>query len=259
MSFLDEMRISTEKRNASKKLVKPNFSLTKRENVFVLDRVLSEGKAPHIIAETKKKSPSLGALNEGADVAQIANGYAKAGAVAISVLTEPGSFGGSISDFENVRKSNSELVLLQKDFVIDPYQIFEAAAIGADSILLIVALLGKEQTRHFSMIARELGLSVLVEVHTLVELNIALEIKAPLIGINNRDLHTLQINLDVSRQLIKSVPDDVRIISESGIRSAEEIKELTALGFDGFLIGSSFMGTNDPALGLKKMIEAAQA
>jgi indole-3-glycerol phosphate synthase len=149
-------------------------------------------------------------------------------------------------------------VILQKDFIIDMYQIYQARLLGADVVLLIVALLGEEKTKSFLNLATSLSMECIVEVHNQKELEIALAIKAEIIGINNRNLHTLEISLDVSRELIAQVPEETFIISESGISDANQIQELESLGFDAFLVGSSLMKTQNPATALKELLEAGR-
>lgn len=260
LSFLSKIRVSTEFRNAQKK-EKVSFEKLraisekqlKRDIIF--EQSFRSTSGPKIIAEIKKKSPSQGTLAERIDPSLLAKDYIDAGASAISVLTEPSSFGGSIEDIIKVRSSNPLIPILQKDFIIDPYQIYEASIIGATAILLIVALIGEDKLKSFSELATSLGLSVLVEVHTLEELEIALKINSKIVGINNRDLHSLTISLDISRKLIELIPEDVVAISESGISSVEEIRELYSLGFDAFLIGSSFMRTPAPAKELNSFMQ----
>lgn len=259
-SFLNEMRELTFIRNQEKKdlLSLENLKVLALKNQrpsFLLEKVFQKNNSPKIIAEIKKSSPSQGDLNLEIIPPVLAGEYGLAGAAAISVLTEPSYFGGSIDDLKNIREVHPGLVLLQKDFVIDPYQIYEAKLLGADAILLIVAMLGEEKTREFKELATSLGLSCLVEVHNLEELNIALKVDAKIIGINNRNLHTLKISLDVSRELAALIPKSVIAISESGIKDSGEINELHKLGFDGFLIGSSLMKAPSPGKQLGLLLE----
>jgi len=211
----------------------------------------------NIIAEVKYKSPSQGVISNINDPVGLANGYYQAGAVAISILTEPEYFGGDIENIKRIRKQLPSAILMQKDFIIDEYQIYEAFYYGADIILLIVAVLGSERTRRFLEVARSLGLSALVEVHTEEEMNMALNIiniGTSIIGINNRDLHTLSVSLNVSRRLASMIPEEVLVISESGIESLEEINELRALGYHGFLMGTSLVKNSSPTHFLDQLI-----
>jgi indole-3-glycerol phosphate synthase len=259
-SFLDKMRELTLVRNQQKQDLLPleklkTLALRAQRTPFLFEKVFRGNNSPKIIAEIKKSSPSQGELNFEIVPTVLAGEYHHAGATAISVLTEPSYFGGSVDDLKRIRELHPELVLLQKDFVIDPYQIYEAKVLGADAVLLIVAMLGEEQTMEFKELATSLGLSCLVEVHNLEELKIALKVDAKIIGINNRNLHTLKISLDVSRELAALIPKGVIAITESGINVSGEINELHRLGFEGFLIGSSLMKTSSPSKQLSLLIE----
>lgn len=200
----------------------------------------------NIIAEFKKASPSKGLINNSVDAASIARQYLAGGAAAISVLTEEDFFKGLLDDLRAVR-SAVELPILRKDFVFDAYQIYEAAEAGADAILLIVAMLDDDQIFELRSVAEdELGLDALVEIHTLEELDRIKQIGAKLVGVNNRDLKTFKVSLDVSRELIKAKPADSIMISESGLRTRGDLVELSELGYSGFLIGETLMKSNDP-------------
>ncbi|MFZ4714215.1 MAG: indole-3-glycerol phosphate synthase TrpC [Bacteriovoracaceae bacterium] len=255
-SFLEQIELLTIDRIKQRKQILSLESL-KKENfhhkILSFESCLQSSKLPLIIAEVKKSSPSLGAINQSINATELAIKYFKAGAMAVSVLTEPSYFGGDTETLIQIRKINQEIPLLQKDFVIDPYQIYEARYLGADCVLLIVALLGKVKTLEFLHIADSLGLSVLVEVHNEEELEIALSLPCKIIGINNRNLHTLEISLNTSRKLIKKMNREVFVISESGIENADEIKELQSLGFNAFLIGSSLMKTKEPDQKLRQI------
>ena len=195
----------------------------------------------NIIAEIKRASPSKGVINDRIDVAETARAYENGGAVAISVLTEEDRFKGSLEDLKTVR-SAVDLPVLRKDFIFDEFQIYEAAEAGADVILLIAAMLGDEELEKLHALAEDvLGLDALVEVHTLEELERVKKTNPRIIGVNNRDLHSFRVSLDVSRELIKHAPADALMITESGISTKEEILELRELGFAGFLIGETLM------------------
>lgn len=195
----------------------------------------------NIIAEIKRASPSKGVINAETDVAAAARAYEAGGACAISVLTEEDRFMGSLADLR-VARDASKLPILRKDFVFDEFQIYEAADAGADAVLLIAAMLDDEPLEKlFHLAENKLGLDVLTEVHTLEELTRVKKINASIIGINNRNLQSFRVSLDVSRELSRHAPPDALLVAESGISAKEEIDELKKLGFSGFLIGESLM------------------
>lgn len=207
----------------------------------------------NVIAEFKRASPSKGVINDALDPAKVAKQYENGGAAAISVLTEEDFFKGSVSDLRAVRAAVN-LPVLRKDFVIDEYQIYESASVGADAILLIVAALDRETLSRFQTLADEIGLDAIVEVHDAAEFETAIGIGAKIIGVNNRNLKTFEVSLDVSRELIKLAPDDVIMITESGLKTAEEILELKQLGYSGFLIGETLMRSGDVETELRTLI-----
>jgi len=207
----------------------------------------------NIIAEIKRASPSKGIINDKIDVAETAKSYERGGACAISVLTEEDRFQGSLDDLIIAKKSVT-LPILRKDFICDEFQIYEAAANGADAVLLIAAMLGdKDLTNLYRLAERELSLDVLLEVHTLEELERAKAIGAKIIGVNNRDLHSFDVSLDVSRKLIKHAPKDSLLIAESGLRTREDLINLKSLGFSGFLIGETLMKSGDAENELREL------
>ena len=207
----------------------------------------------NIIAEIKRASPSKGVINDKIDVAEVARSYESGGACAISVLTEEDKFCGSLEDLKAARKA-VRTPILRKDFIFDEFQIYEAAEAGADVILLIAAMLDDSQLLQLHDLAEnKLGLDALVEVHTLEELERVKRMNAKIIGINNRDLNTFKVSLDVSRELIKHAPSDVLLITESGLSTKDEIAELRELGFAGFLIGETLMRSGNVAKDLKKL------
>lgn len=212
---------------------------------------LSNDSRINIIAEFKRASPSKGVINGDADPIKTAILYRDGGAAAISVLTEEDFFKGSLDDLQSIRKA-VELPLLRKDFIIDEYQIFESALAGADAILLIVAALNHQELTTYGTLAEELGLEALVEVHTKEELEIALAAGARLVGVNNRDLNTFELSLDVSRDIAAYVKGDVLSVSESGISTRDELLELNALGYSGFLLGETLMRSGDPKTSLRQ-------
>jgi len=211
-----------------------------------------------IIAEFKRRSPSLGTIRDDLSAADVARRYERGGACAISVLTDEEYFGGSLEDL-NAARSSAKLPVLRKDFIIDPIQIYEAAIAGADAVLLIVAALDDALLRKLREVTEdELGLDAVVEVHTSGELRRALDAGVKVLGVNNRDLKTFQISLNTSERLIAEAPPDSIMISESGLQSAESLCHLRNLGFRSFLIGEGLMRSGDPETALRDLIAAAE-
>ena len=206
-----------------------------------------------VIAEIKRASPSRGDIHPDVDVAATAAAYESAGAAAVSVLTEERHFKGSLADLVAVRAACG-LPVLRKDFIIDPYQVWEAAAAGADAILLIVAALGLRELNELFSVASLAGLECLVEVHNRAELDIALDAGVALIGINNRDLKTFNVDLDTTINLIEFVPSGMPVVSESGIRDAADVKRLAAAGVAAVLVGETLMRSSDPAESLGRLL-----
>lgn len=213
---------------------------------------LRSGPSPRIVAETKKASPSAGVLREPYDPAAIAREYEAAGAIGISVLTEPRHFLGTERDLRAVRAA-VDLPVLRKDFVSDPYQLAEAAAWGADVVLLIVAGLAPDRCEFLYRESVELGLEAIVEVHTREELLVALACEGAIIGVNSRDLKTLKTDLAVARALAAEIPAGRPCIAESGIRTPADIAALESAGYDGFLIGESLLKAPSPGEALATM------
>lgn len=207
-----------------------------------------------IIAEIKRKSPSKGVINAHISVERTSIGYMQAGASALSILTDKTFFGGSNEDLTVARKYNF-CPILRKEFIIDEYQIIEAKSIGADAILLIASILEPVQVKAFTKFAQSLGLQVLLEVHDLKELQHNVESGAELMGINNRDLKTFDLSLDVSRNLASHIPKEMVKVSESGIESPQTIMELRSLGYRGFLMGQNFMQHSRPEVAAKEFIK----
>jgi indole-3-glycerol phosphate synthase len=205
-----------------------------------------------VIAEVKKASPSKGVLREQFDPAAIAASYERHGAACLSVLTDRQFFQGKLDDLKAARGACS-LPVLRKDFMMDPYQIYEARAAGADCILLIVAALTAEKLHELEAAAIELGLSVLVEVHDGAELETALQLKSPLIGINNRNLRTFETTLETTLGLLSRVPGDRLVITESGILKPEDVTRMRAHQVHGFLVGEAFMRAPDPGVELERL------
>lgn len=215
---------------------------------------LSRSDRKNIIAEIKRASPSKGVIKADIDVAKVARNYAAGGAAAISILTEPKHFDGSMSDLVLATRT-VEIPTLRKDFIVDEYQIVEAAAAGASAILLIVAALSTDERATLHAKASEFGLDVLVEVHDATEMHKAIDLGAAIIGVNNRNLHSLEVSLDASRKLIELRPENILMVAESGLTSRDEINELKALGYDGFLIGETLMRSTDVAETLRGLTE----
>jgi len=206
---------------------------------------LSDLARINLIAEFKRASPSKGVINDRLDPIPAAVSYKNGGACAISVLTEEDFFYGSLDDLRVIRDT-VDLPILRKDFFIDEFQIYEAAEAGADAILLIVAVLTEGKLMNFLQLAQDgLGMDALVEVHTWSEMEMAKRVGANIIGVNNRDLKTFNVSLDVSRDLIQQKPANALMIAESGISTRDEIVELRTLGFDGFLVGETLMRAGD--------------
>jgi indole-3-glycerol phosphate synthase len=208
---------------------------------------------PAIIAEIKKASPSKGILAEQFDPTSIARAYQLGGAAAISVLTDETRFHGSLSHLESARSATG-LPVLRKDFTIDAYHVHEAAAHGADAILLIAAILTEKEMRDFRELAEHYGMAALVEIHDEDELKPALASGARVIGVNNRNLHTFQVDLAVSLDLAGKIPNHVIKVAESGIHSRHEIARLRAAGYQAFLVGEHLMKSGDPAQALRELL-----
>ena len=209
-----------------------------------------------VIAEIKKASPSRGVLREDFDPVAIAASYAGHGAACLSVLTDQQFFQGS-ADYLRSARAACSLPVLRKDFMLDAYQVYEASAMGADCILLIVAALNPRRMQELAAIATDLGMAVLVEVHNSVELDRALELKTPLIGVNNRNLHTFETRLDVTLGLLKRIPPDRTVITESGILQPADVSLMRDNGVDCFLVGEAFMRAPDPGAELARLFGAS--
>jgi indole-3-glycerol phosphate synthase len=218
----------------------------------------SEVQRPIIIAEFKRRSPSVGIIRDDLTLSEIVRCYERGGAAAISVLTDEEYFGGSLADLCAAR-SVTKLPLLRKDFIIDRIQILEAAAAGADVVLLIVAALDDVSLGQLRTLAEDqLGLDALVEVHSSEELTRALNAGAKIIGVNNRDLRTFRVSLTTSERLIAEAPRDKIMISESGLHGKDSLLHLYRLGFRGFLIGEALMRAPDPEAALRDLAAAAE-
>lgn len=215
-------------------------------------RAALAGEGIGVIAEFKRRSPSAGALHEDPDLQAILAAYERGGACAVSILTEGPNFGGALEDLRSAREACS-LPLLRKDFIVDPFQLEEAWAAGADAVLLIVAALAQEQLAALYQDARRRGLDVLVEVHDARELERALEIEAEIIGVNNRDLRDFSVDLQRTSALMELMPPEAIVVSESGISSSQQIGYLHERGVQAVLIGESLMRASDPAAELRDL------
>ncbi len=215
-------------------------------------RELGTAGRVNVIAECKRRSPSKGVLAAEYDPVRIAKAYEAGGAAAISVLTEPTFFDGALEHLTAVREAVS-IPLLRKDFIVDDYQLLEARAAGADAVLLIVAALGEQELLRLDRRARELGLATLVEVHDEEELARAVGAGAHIVGVNNRNLRTLAVDIEASYRLAARMPGEVIGVSESGLKSREEVERLSAAGYRAFLIGERFMTDRDPASAVREL------
>lgn len=241
-------RVEETKKNFSQDQLKELVNNLQAEN-FRFSKSLNTFKSRQeaaFICEVKKASPSKGIISENFDFLQISRDYETAGAAAISVLTEPEWFKGSCKYLQEISKVVTT-PLLRKDFIIDPYQILESKAIGASALLLIVSLLDETKLTSFLQLSHTLGLDCLVEVHDAKEAEIALKSGAKIIGINNRNLKTFEVNLQTTVEVVKTLPKDIFIVSESGIKTHKDIKMLTNYGIDGFLIGETLMRSSKKA------------
>ncbi len=209
--------------------------------------------AVNVIAELKKASPSRSVLREDFDPRALAAQFEQAGAAALSVLTEEEFFQGSLKDMRDARAA-SALPVLRKDFIVDPWQVWEARAANADSFLLIVAVLRDTALRELLALGRERGMEPLVEVHTREEVARAVDAGARIFGVNNRDLRTMEVRLETSLELIDAIPEEGIAVAESGMGSADELARLRAAGFDAFLVGEHLMTSPDPAAALRALL-----
>ena len=249
MTVLDQIVDATRDTVRRRQREVPLRELERRVRARDDDRPFSEAltrPGVSVIAEHKRRSPSAGEIRAGSTVTEIVSAYERGGAAALSILTEEGFFGGSSRDLEEAREA-SRLPILRKDFIVEPYQLYESAVMGADAILLIVAALSKRELRGLHGEARTLDLDVLVEVHDGGELSCALEVlDADVIGINNRDLTDFSVDVERTFELLSDVPAGKTVVSESGIHSREQLDELERVGVDAVLVGESLMRSPDP-------------
>lgn len=255
MNILEKIAEKTRIRINAEKEIFPLSKLRERsentktenfKNAFRINRT-------NIIAEIKFASPSEGIISN-ADPLSVAESYLNNGAAALSVLTEPYFFKGKLNYLEQIRKNFPQSYLLMKDFILEPYQIYQGKAKGANAVLLIIALLGEEKAGELYQIVKSLGMNALVEVHDYQEMKIAENIGAEIIGVNNRNLKNMTVDLKSSEELAEYAPKSSLLISESGIKSREDIERLLIKNYQGFLIGTSFMKSENPGLALAEMI-----
>jgi indole-3-glycerol phosphate synthase len=218
-----------------------------------LAAALRSTPTPGVIAEFKRQSPSKGTINDQVTPEVVTAGYTAAGAKCLSVLTDTPFFGGTFEDFAKARAANPATPMLRKDFMVDEYQLFEAKSMGADVILLIAACLSPAEVRHLAQKAHELNMEVLLEVHDSEELSQSLCDEVDMVGVNNRNLKTFTTTIDTSLKLVEQIPATFVRISESGLKDAETIIRLFRQGYQGFLIGETFMKTPDPAAALANL------
>jgi indole-3-glycerol phosphate synthase len=264
MDFLSEILAQKRERLAEAKKLRPIEALRAealqvREGARprALLHALRDSSRLNVIAEVKRASPSKGIINSGINPAEVARAYEAGGACAISVLTEENRFRGSLEDLRMVRAA-VHLPVLRKDFIFDEHQLYEAAEAGADALLLIVAALDDARLSHLRRVTEdELGMDALVEIHTKDEMERALSCGAELIGVNNRNLHTFEVSMDVSTELANSAPKDAVLISESGLRTKDDLLALRALGYSGFLIGETLMRSYNPEQALRELLAAS--
>lgn len=258
MTILDKITAYKIKEVEAKKEAIPTRLLEKFPLFAKETRSLAEAlriSTTGIIAEHKRRSPSKSVINDKVLLHEVVLGYEEAGASGISVLTDSNFFGGSLDDLLVAEKTVS-IPILRKEFIVDPYQIYEAKAYGADAILLIAAYLSAEELKQFSHLAKSLKLDVLLEVHNYEELQKSLLPNVDIIGVNNRNLKNFKVDINISRKLSEEIPQEFVKISESGISDIETIKDLKSYGFEGFLIGENFMKTENPGKAAKTFISS---
>ncbi len=260
MNILDKITLDKRKEVALRKQLIPTSQLEqsvlfKRPTASLADNLRNSKSG--IIAEHKRRSPSKSVINNTLNVQDVAKGYESAGVCGMSVLTDGKYFGGSLDDLLTARAA-CNLPLLRKEFIIDEYQMLEAKAYGADVILLIAAILSRQEIKQFSEFAKSLHLDVLLEVHNEDELHKSIMPSLDMLGVNNRNLKTFDVSLDTSKNLSNLIPNDFVKVSESGISNIEAIKELQPYGYQGFLIGENFMKTDNPGASATEFIKTLE-
>ena len=261
MNILDKIVIDKRKEVDLRKSLIPISQLETsvlftRETVSLASALRTSSSG--IIAEHKRRSPSKAVINQSLNVTDVAKGYQDAGVCGMSVLTDGKYFGGSLDDLI-IARASCNLPLLRKEFIIDSYQILEAKAFGADVILLIAAILTRDEIKEYSKLAKDLELDVLLEVHNEEELFKSLMSSLDMLGVNNRNLKTFEVSLDTSKHLSELIPSDFVKVSESGISSIEAIKDLQPYGYKGFLIGENFMKTDNPGVSASAFIKTLES
>jgi indole-3-glycerol phosphate synthase len=258
---LDEIVGATREAVAARKRDRPLAELEARIEVGHEGRPFWEALArpgTSLIAEHKRRSPSAGTIREGAGCAEIVRAYERGGAAALSILTEEAHFGGSLADLREARAS-CDLPILRKDFTIDPYQLYEAKAAGADAVLLVVGSLDDSQLGELWSLAGQIDLDAIVEIHDEEELERALEIDCDVIGINNRDLESFTVDIQRTFDLLADVPAGKVVVSESGIHDRRQIEELEQVGVDAVLIGEVLMRAPDPEAAVRELTRSEEA
>jgi len=244
----EEIALAAQKKSLAVVRADAESRVLTRDFVGAIQHKIQQGQAA-VIAEIKKASPSKGVLRADFIPADIAQSYAEHGAACLSVLTDAQFFQGSV-DYLKQARASCDLPVLRKDFMVDAYQVYEARAMGADCILLIAACLDDAQMKDLEAIARGLDMAVLVEVHDPEELNRALKLKTPLVGINNRNLRTFEVSLDTTLGMLKDVPSDRILITESGILTTDDVQKMRDAKVNAFLVGEAFMRAPDPGQAL---------
>jgi len=247
-------QIEVDRRKELIPIKKLEASIFYNSDVVSMQSYLRRPNSSGIIAEIKRGSPSAGQFRSEIDVEQLSIGYMQAGAIGLSILTDEKYFSGRNEDLMIARKYNY-CPILRKDFIIDPYQVYETKSIGADCMLLIAACLTPDRCKELAVLAQNLGLEVLLEVHDVIEIDNYLSDDINIIGVNNRDLTTFSTNINRSLELLPSLPSDIPKISESGIHNSSQIDLLREKGFEGFLIGGHFMMQSDPAKACRTLIK----
>ncbi len=257
MNILDKI-VANKKKEVQRAKSSTSYAALEESDLFQRDcysfkDFLLDPERTGIIAEFKRKSPSKGIINDKVSVKKVTNGYAAAGASALSVLTDRNFFMGQKADLVVARQANT-IPVLRKDFMIDEYQVIEAKSLGADIILLIAAILTPDEIQKLATLAKSLGLNVLLEVHNLQELERSINPNLDAIGVNNRNLADFSVSVSTSFNLAPHIPNEFLKISESAISNPETIKELKLAGFSGFLIGENFMKQEDPGAAMMEFV-----
>jgi len=241
--IVEETRDEVERRRELVPLARLEAALSERPESRPFQEALTR-PGISLIAEHKRRSPSAGVIREGAEVVEVVQAYERGGAAALSILTEPFHFGGSLGDLREAL-ATTELPILRKDFIVDPYQLYESAAVGADAILLIVAVLDPDHLYDLLREARDLDLDAVVEVHDERELEVALDVEADVLGLNNRDLNDFSVDIERTYELLADVPAGKTVVAESGYSSRDQLEELERVGVDAVLIGETLMRAPD--------------